>query len=194
MRVYACVWFDGVMNSAGEWRDAGRGLKHSHTLTHAHTHAHSPSSSDPHTHATHTRRKKTHEGQRRLFLTHICASLCPRQETEKVSNRRGRGEEEERSVDTQGSSEVLLLVLDVILLFLDFLRLCWYYARRGSGGSLPSLRALLLHRQAASRRCVDKQSTIKGTEKKTSWTRADQRGPETHQVGSDLILHVLLNI
>lgn len=32
------MWFVTVVNSAGEWIDAGRGLKHSHTFTHAHSH------------------------------------------------------------------------------------------------------------------------------------------------------------
>ena len=195
----ACLRLRVVWRCDEQCRGVERRWERTQTLTHTHsrthTHAHSPSSSDPHTHATHTRRKKTHEGQRRLFLSDIWASLSVRGRRQKKFP---AGEEEERKRRGVSTRRAALwrFWFWFWTLFFCFLILyvCVGITRRGSSGGIPSLRALLLHRQAASRRCVDKQSTIKGTEKKKSWTRADQRGPETHQVGSDLILHVLLNI
>lgn len=51
-----------LVNSAGEWSDAGRGLTHTRTLTHTVTHSHTLAQ-------THTWREKTHEGQRLFFFT-----------------------------------------------------------------------------------------------------------------------------
>lgn len=60
-----------VVKRAGEWRDAGRGLKHSHTLTHTLTHTH-----QTRTHTQHTLGGKKRRPKRRTKVSGFLLIFC----------------------------------------------------------------------------------------------------------------------